>query len=273
MRTSWIAPIKLSLSTTRARASTTSKDGASPRITSIAVRNLEARQTTSFSIHQKAEEEGLTLTQLEPHYNKLEGLMLADFYWYVNGHDKCRWLHWNMRDSNYGFQVIAHRYKVLKNGLRAVEGCGPVEIPEDKLINLSDVLADKYGPHYIGDPQLKSLIERNRMGHRDFLDGAQEAAAFDHKEYVKLHQSTLRKVDMLAHIAQRAYDGTLKTNATWWEEHGGVVRALADSITENPWIILLAFAATIVGAVVGITPPIHAFIVHVLHVGAATSRG
>jgi hypothetical protein len=248
------------------------KDGASPRITSIAVRNLESGQTTSFSIHQKAEEDGLTPNQLEPHYNRLEGLMLADFYTYVSGHAKHRWLHWNMRDSNFGFQAIAHRYKVLKNGLHVADDRGPVEIPEDKLINLSDVLADKYGPRYIGDPRLKRLLERNRMGHKDFLDGAQEALAFDSGEYVKLHQSTLRKVDILAHIGQKAYDGTLKTDATWLEQHGGVVQALADAITETPWIIIALAVATIGGAIVGIIPPIHDFLAHVFHLGAATSR-
>jgi len=248
------------------------KNGASPRITSIAVRNLESAQTTSFSIHQKAEEEGFSPSQLEPHYDRLEGLMLVDFYKYVSDHDSHRWLHWNMRDSNYGFQAIAHRYRVLRDGLKVINGGNPAEIPEEKLTNLSDVLADKYGPHYIGDPRLKCLIKRNQMGHKDFLDGAQEAMAFDNQEYVKLHQSTLRKVDILAHIVQKAYDGALKTNATWWEEHGGVVRALADSITENPWIILLAFVATIVGAIVGVIPPIHDFIVHVFHLDTATRR-
>jgi hypothetical protein len=61
-------------------------DGSSPRITSIAVRNLESSQTTSFSIHQVAERKGYSANALEEHYNKLEKLMLEEFYDYVRRH-------------------------------------------------------------------------------------------------------------------------------------------------------------------------------------------
>lgn len=36
----------------------------------------------------------------------------------------------------------------------------------------------------------------------------------------RLHQSTPRKVDVLATLAGRANANTLETNATWWELHG-----------------------------------------------------
>jgi len=89
-------------------------DGSSPRITSIAVRNLEAGQTKSFSIHQVAERKGYSASALEQHYNQLEKLMLDGFYDYVRRHSSHVWLHWNMRDINYGFPAIAHRYQVLQ---------------------------------------------------------------------------------------------------------------------------------------------------------------
>ena len=89
-------------------------DGSSPRIISIAVRNLESGQTTSFSIHQVAERKGYSASALEQHYNELETLMLDEFYEYVHIHSSHFWLHWNMRDINYGFPAIAHRYKVLR---------------------------------------------------------------------------------------------------------------------------------------------------------------
>lgn len=46
-------------------------DGSSPRITSIAVRNLESGQTTSFSIHQVAERKGYSANVLEKYYDQL----------------------------------------------------------------------------------------------------------------------------------------------------------------------------------------------------------
>jgi hypothetical protein len=167
-------------------------DGSSPRITSIAVRNLESGQTESFSIHQIAERKDFKADTIEDHYNELEKLMLDEFYDYVRRHGSHTWLHWNMRDINYGFQAIAHRHKVL--------GGSPERVHEDKLVDLSRLLIRIYGGGYIGDPKLTRLVEKNSKMYRDFMDGASEAEAFVHKQYVQLHQSTLRKVDVLANI-------------------------------------------------------------------------
>ncbi len=46
-------------------------DGSSPRITSIAVSNLESGQTKSFSIHQIAEIKKFSASALEEHYDEL----------------------------------------------------------------------------------------------------------------------------------------------------------------------------------------------------------
>lgn len=119
-------------------------DGSSPRITSIAVRNLESGQTTSFSIHQVAERKGYSANVLEQHYNQLEKLMLDEFYDYVRRHSSHIWLHWNMRDINYGFPAIAHRYKVLQGE--------PEQVSESKLVDLSRLLISIYSVGYITHP-------------------------------------------------------------------------------------------------------------------------
>ena len=111
-------------------------EGSSPRITSIAVRILGSGQTTSFSIHQVAERRGFSAIELEQYYNDLESQMLAEFFAYVDKHPNFKWLHWNMRDINYGFQAIYHRYRVL-NG-------HPCEIPESNLVDLARLLHDIY---------------------------------------------------------------------------------------------------------------------------------
>jgi len=130
-------------------------NGSSPRITSIAVRNLESGQTTSFSIHQVAEREGYSANALEQHYNQLEKLMLNEFYDYVCRHGSHIWLHWNMRDINYGFPAIAHRYKVFQGD--------PEQVSESKLVDLSRLLISIYGVGYIPHPRLKNLVEKNRI--------------------------------------------------------------------------------------------------------------
>ncbi|HHT9890255.1 TPA: hypothetical protein ACT9KI_002433, partial [Legionella pneumophila] len=84
----------------------------SPRITSIAVTNLYSRQTHSFSIHQEAEING-SLEDIDNNYDFLEKEMLNKFYKFVDHHLICRWVHWNMKNSNYGFLAIEHRFRVL----------------------------------------------------------------------------------------------------------------------------------------------------------------
>ena len=133
--------------------------------------------------------------------------MLDEFYDYVRTHVEYKWMHWNMRNIHFGFQAIAHRYSVL--------GGEPQEFHEANLVDLPRILYAIYGPRYIGHPRFQLLVELNKISNLDFLSGAEEAEAFENGEYVRLHYSTLRKVDCIANIALRADNETLKTNATW----------------------------------------------------------
>jgi hypothetical protein len=219
-------------------------DGRSPRITSIAVRKLDCAQTISFSIHQIAERRRLPFDQIEQHYDDLEREMLADFFAHLGSHRGMKYLHWNMRDANYGFQAIEHRCHVL--------GEQPFVIENDKKIDLSRLLIDIYGVGYIGHPRMEHLLARNDIRPLDFLSGAGEAAAFEQRNYVALHQSTLRKVDVLANIAARAHDRTLKTNTTWWEMHGGHIRTVVNWMAENKTFQLIAGFASIAGLIIAV---------------------
>jgi hypothetical protein len=58
-------------------------NGRSPRITSIALRNLSNGQTRSFSIHQVAEREQIEFGSIEQHYDHLEKKMLKEFFAHV----------------------------------------------------------------------------------------------------------------------------------------------------------------------------------------------
>jgi hypothetical protein len=216
-------------------------DGSSPRITSIAVYNLGSGQTNSFSIHQKAEIKKYSSSDIEKYYEELEKLMLDDFYDFVKLHEKYKWLHWNMRDINYGFQAIAHRYRVL--------GGNPKEIDDSNRIDLSRLLTDIYGDNYISHPRLQKLMEKNQITHRDFLIGAEEADAFKNKEYVKLHQSTLRKVNVIAKIAERAENGSLKTNAGFNDIYGSYPEAIGELLKEHWLASLISFISAIIGIV------------------------
>jgi hypothetical protein len=206
-------------------------DGKTPRITSIAVRNLASGQTESFSIHQIAEEQKLPFSEITDHYDDLERQMLDRFYEFVQSRQHYSWIHWNMRDVNYGFAALEHRYRVL--------GGKPIMISEDKKFDLSRALVDLYGVNYIGHPRLEAIIQKNKITAKDFLTGAQEAEAWEKKDFVRLHQSTLRKADTLANLFERTSDKSLKTNSSWAAQHGFTPSVLAELAKEHWFITLL----------------------------------
>lgn len=219
-------------------------EGASPRTTSIAVRFLESGQTTSFSIHQVAEELGIPYEEIAGRYSEIESEMLRRFFDFARRHSGYSWLHWNMRDINYGFAALEHRARVL--------GIEPEHILDDYKVDLARTLIDLFSPRYVGHPRLENILALNRIGTRDFLTGRSEAEAFDDGAFVKLHLSTLRKVDVLANLAERTEAGQLKTNASWWERNGSSVIGVADAISDN-WVVrIIGLLSLFVGLLAGI---------------------
>ena len=148
------------------------------------------------------------------------------------------YLHWNMRDINFGFAAIEHRYRVL--------GVEPFVIDDNNKFDLARLLIDIYGVGYIAHPRLQSLMEKNSIQGPHFLSGAQEAEAFENRNFVGLHQSTLRKVDVLTNLACRAHDRILRVNTTWWEMHGGRIRLVLNWFIEHKAITFLASLASII---------------------------
>jgi hypothetical protein len=218
-------------------------DPHSPRITSIAVRNLDSGQTRSLSIHLVAERRRL-LGNIEQHYDALEREMLVEFFKYMEVKQNCKWLHWNMRDANYGFEALENRLKAL--------GDEPFHLDERNRFDLSRILIGIYGVGYVGHPRLEKLLELNHITPLDFLTGAQEAAAFVEKQFVKLHQSTLRKVDVLANIADRAHRLDLITLASWWEQNGQSIKRCIEWLKEHWLLSGLSVTITVVGLILKI---------------------
>ena len=203
------------------------EDGRTPRVTSIAVRNFDSGQTESYSIHKIAEQSGIDFRAIPEKYDKKKKEMLSEYFAFMQQNQGLLWVHWNMRDINYGFAALEHRFRVL--------GGEPFVLPEGKKFDLARALIALYGVSYTGHPRLATLIEKNRIAHRDFLTGQEEADAFDTQDYIKLHQSTLRKVDILANILGRAADGSLKTNARWHERYGWHPKVIIELMREH-WV-------------------------------------
>lgn len=217
--------------------------GTSPRITSIAVRHEGPGQVASFSIHQVAERKGVAVAAIPAGYDMLEACMLNEFDAHVRAHSSAIWMHWNMRDANYGFAAIAHRHRVL--------GGNPASIPEERRRDLAALLIDIYGPHYIGHPRLQELLSLNNISRLGFMTGQEEANAFSVGEYVKLHQSTLRKADVIAALFSRTCDGTLKTTARWHEQYGTTIVGVVEAVTDH-WAYKAAGALGIVATLISL---------------------
>lgn len=201
-------------------------DGSSPRITSIAVRFLGSGQTKSFSIHQEAETQRIALNDITQRYDELEKSMLDNFASFCKQYAGCKWVHWNMRDGNYGFEAIAHRHRVL--------GGDPCELQDTNKIDLARVFHDYLGPKYVPHGRFQNLLERNDMVPRNFLAGADEAAAFTNQEYVKLHQSTLSKVDALSNLAECAVEDRVKCDNGYFKRRGLSLTTTGAIIKDHP---------------------------------------
>ena len=219
-------------------------NGQSPRITSLAIRDLVSGQTKSFSIHQMAEKRGIAPREIAENYDGLEKAMLDQFFQELGRLRNSKFLHWNMRDANYGFQAIEHRFEVL--------GGTPTSIPNERKADLARLLVERYGRAYTGHPRLTTLMEQNSIEHPDFLSGKEEAQAFDDGEFVKLHQSTLRKVDVIANVFERASEGSLATTANWWHLNGGRLISVTNYIGTHPLLSILGIILAGTGVFLGL---------------------
>lgn len=220
-------------------------DGTSPRITSIAIRNLENGQTQSFSIHQFGELNGHPIGELNNHYDDLEKKMLDAFFEFAKERKEYKWVHWNMRDGNYGFHAIELRHKIL--------GGEPFVIQDDKKFDLARIIYSIYGKGYAPHGEsgrLQSLIDMNDMRSRHAKTGAEEAALFEQSDYVALHQSTLAKADTLADLCQLAYENGLKTNAGFWNLHGHSIRAFMSWCSGHPYVTFFIMLTSLIANIV-----------------------
>ena len=96
------------------------------------------------------------------------------------------------------------------------------------------------------------IIEYNNIKAKDFLRGADETEAFKNKEYIKLHRSTLRKVDVLANLLNRAIDKKLKVKSRWYEIHGLSPQGVFDYFTSRWWFRLIwTIISMVLGAIIG----------------------
>ncbi|KAJ79914.1 hypothetical protein [Enterococcus faecalis] len=210
--------------------------GKSPRITSIAVQNLEFGQTELFAIYKSAEEMGKSFDEISKNYNEIEKKMLDKYFDYLKNNQNRKWLHWDMRDSIFGFKALEHRYQVL--------GGNPFVLPDNQKINIASLFKEIYGPNYIEDKKMDNLMKKNDLKPKYYLTGADEATAFEKEQYYELSVSTSSKVRMFTQMINMAIDRTLKTNTSKKELYGRTFFAHWYRFKEKPYFVIVLFVVT-----------------------------
>lgn len=239
----------------------------STRVTCIAVRNLKSGQTKTWSIHKSAElsgqldrltamtkdhaplasqteplstQQAASIAQIVEILDPLEFDMLTGYFSFLENHTESNFVHWNMRDDNYGFSALEHRFKVLKGN--------PTILQDNKKFDLARELITLFGKRYASHTspsgrkgRLMTVIELNKISDTDALQGAEEAAAFVNGEFMSLQQSTLRKVDVLSNVFDRTHDKGLVTTASFTDKYGIHPVALLEVAKNNPVITGLIF--------------------------------
>lgn len=223
------------------------KAGYTPRVTGIAILNRENNEAIIFSLHLSAQIlkrdlENITALDLDV----VEKHMLDEFSRYVQSHANYVWVHWHMRSASYGFQAISNRYRILGGNEISVPDINKIDLPEifGKLFTYGFEANEPHG-------QLLNLANRNKISVRDALPGADEAAAFENKEYLKLHMSTLRKVEIIDRLLTAYQSDKLKHNARIMDIYDLSIPGIIYLVKESPillgiWSILVFVIAIIV---------------------------
>lgn len=206
-------------------------NGYSPRINSIAILDWESGQTTSFAIHRVAERMEISKDDIENEYDVIEKKMLEEYFDFLKNNQPVKWVHWNMRDSNYGFLAIEHRYQVL--------GGKPFSISDANKFDLARLLDDLYGAHYVEHPKMEKIMKLNNITDKGFMSGNEEASAFKEKNFSNIYLSTLRKVQVFSRILELSACKSLKTKSSIKEQYGLSMQGLYEYCTSNVLIMLL----------------------------------
>ncbi|MCX9899644.1 hypothetical protein [Klebsiella pneumoniae] len=171
---------------------------------SLGRNDLLIRTFLSFSTHSISEEMHIPRDDVLDRFDEVELELLSQFYKFIRDRRDKFWVHWNMRNLTYGFEHLEHRYRVLG-------GKDACVIAVERRLNLNDLLADRYGADYAKHPKMLSLMDQNGGRHRDFLGGKEEVEAFENKEFLRMHTSTLSKVGFFSSTMGKFVSGKLKT--------------------------------------------------------------
>lgn len=220
-----------------------------PRIIAIVAMNAESEQFAVFSLKKSAEKEGNDFFKLsETEQDQVEHNMLHDFFEYYNKNNDKIWLHWNMKNNNFGFSAIEDRFRSLKGN--------PHPFDDGKLINISVLLKKKYGINYAKDNmwngklmgKMYDIFVLNHITDSNILDGEREIIEYILKNIIPIEQSVLGKLKAFKIIMEKTADNVLKNRGNVLKDvYGLSVQGIAKYIQDNA---VLALIFSILGGVI-----------------------
>lgn len=214
------------------------------RVTAIAARNLGTGATECFEIESVLRGLGLDPSTAAPaDLDRAERKILDAYFRFVRDHKNYYWLHWNMRNSAFGFQGLENRVRAL--GGRAAN------IPESQRVDLGARMVDIYGDNY-AEPtnRLRGLALRNGLALPHLIDGPGQADAVQRRDFAAATRSLLNRVDIMYAVVSKAHEGTLKTQAPFRDRvagTGGIIKWAK----EHPVVTAFAIASPVFGAIAG----------------------
>lgn len=204
-----------------------------PRVTSLSIYNLATGEQKTFTLHIEAQLKKYNCKRLSKNeLDASERSLLNKFYKFIKAHQGCLWVHWNMKNSKYGFDALSIRYNFLT-------GKPAPNIRVQDQYDLKVMLRKLYGPNFEVDKcesKLLNLVRRNSLSLRGMLLGIEEANAFTAKNYQAVMESSQSKAEAIGLLMKAAGEKTLKVNASFKEIYGinalGIALFLVDNYTK-----------------------------------------
>ncbi|HEX9367540.1 MAG TPA: hypothetical protein VF921_12985 [Vicinamibacterales bacterium] len=134
-----------------------------------------------------------------------ERYVLESYFQFLQEHVGSRLIHFKMNAALFSFTVLRNRYSHVVN-------VNPPELPSpERTFALNALIEESIDSNFADPPQLRSLIDLNRLHTQYFLPGDEEAKRFDVNDHTAIKQSVAEKLDLIAELSRRVIDGDLQT--------------------------------------------------------------
>lgn len=208
-----------------------------PRAFSICVSHIDESGIKTFSVLDEALIKNINIEDIGNNYDILELEMLKKFFEYIVEFEPNNYilLHWNMKNSIYGFDALILRYQIL-----AQDDKYKSLFDNFTKINISLEFIKLYGDNYTKDYKSNSdskskgridyLIEKNGIYIRDIEKF--NNSLLNECKYKELHASFYARYEALLQIIKLATEYRLKTNSNIIDRYGlnpsGIFEAIKD---------------------------------------------